>query len=86
MPIPGLDPTPFAFTLSGLLLFVGLFRFRLLDLMPVARATLVESLLDGVLVVDARGRIVDLNPAAWRLLGDAERAGAYIGRDAREVF
>ncbi len=84
VPVPGLDPTPFAFTLSGLLFFVGLFRFGLLDLTPVARAALVESLVDGVLVVDTRGRIVDLNPAARRFLGDTE--GARIGQDARTAF
>ena len=84
IPVPGLDPTPFAFALSGLLAFVDLFRFRLLDLMPVARATLVESLVDGVLVVDGRGRIADLNPAAQHLLGIVESMS--IGRDASMVF
>lgn len=84
IPVLGLDPTPFVFALSGLLFFVGAFRFRLLDLTPVARATLVEGLIDGVLVVDLRGRIVDFNPAAWRLLGGAE--GARVGRDVREAF
>lgn len=51
-PIPGLDLTPFAFTLGGLVWFWGLFRVRLFDLVPVARAALLERLHDGVLVVD----------------------------------
>jgi diguanylate cyclase (GGDEF)-like protein/PAS domain S-box-containing protein len=47
---------------------VAVFRYHLLTLVPVARAVLVESMGDGVLVVDARGRIVDSNPAAMRFL------------------
>ncbi|QIN84347.1 hypothetical protein GBA63_18150 [Rubrobacter tropicus] len=39
IPVPGLDPTPFAFLLGGGALVIGLFGFRLLDLVPVARGT-----------------------------------------------
>lgn len=83
-PVPGLDLTPFAFTLSGVIYTWGLFRFRLLDLAPIARDVLIERMGDGVLVVDTRGRVVDVNPAAQRLLGvDAATA---IGRDVREAL
>jgi PAS domain S-box-containing protein len=43
------------------------FRFRLLDLAPIARAALVESTHDGMLALDDKGRIVDANPA-WQAL------------------
>ncbi|MBE2201156.1 MAG: PAS domain-containing protein [Anaerolinea sp.] len=43
------------------------FRFRLLDLAPIARAALVESAHDGMLALDDKGRIVDANPA-WQAL------------------
>lgn len=43
------------------------FRFRLLDLAPIARAALVESAHDGMLALDDKGRIVDANPA-WQTL------------------
>ncbi len=82
VPEPGLDLTPVALTLSGLLWFWSLFRFRLLDLVPVAREALIESMIDGVLVIDRCGCIVDSNPAARRLLGD----GVLVGRDARALF
>lgn len=67
-PIPDLDLTPFAFLFSGAVISVGLFGFRLLDVVPVARDALVEGMNDGVIVADPRGRVVDLNPAARGIL------------------
>jgi signal transduction histidine kinase len=67
-PLVGLDLSPSAFTLSGLLLLVALSRFQLLDLVPVARDTLLEHLTDGVVVLDEQNRIMELNPAAQKLL------------------
>ncbi len=39
----------------------ALLRYRFLDLLPVARDALIESMSDGVAVIDAQGRVVDLN-------------------------
>ncbi len=79
-----LDPTPVAFTLTGLMMALGIFRFQMLDIVPVARDSLIESINDGVLVLDTRNRIVDINPAACRMIGlDAERA---IGQPARTLL
>ena len=68
-PIPNLDLTPFAFTISGLVMGWGLFRFKLLDIVPIARRAVVDSMSDGVIVLDTQNRVVDLNPAAQSLLG-----------------
>lgn len=65
---PGFNPS-IALVCSGILLVFGLLRHRLLDLVPIARETLVETMSDGLLAVDALGRVVDLNPAGMRLLG-----------------
>lgn len=83
-PIPQLDLTPLAFTFSAAALTVGIFYFHLTDLAPVARESVVEGMNDGVIVFDPQGRIVDLNPAAQRLLSlSAARA---VGRHASEIF
>jgi diguanylate cyclase (GGDEF)-like protein/PAS domain S-box-containing protein len=68
-PFDGLDVSPLAFTLSGVCVVFGLYRYRLLDLVPVARDALIEELSDGVIVLDAQNRVVDINPAAQHLLG-----------------
>ncbi len=70
-PIPGLDPTSIAFSLSGLVWFWGAFRYRLFDLAPVARDVMIEQMEDGILVLDPHHRVVDINPAATRLIGGA---------------
>jgi PAS domain S-box-containing protein len=68
-PLPNLDLTPLAFTVTGIAMAWSLFRFRLLDITPVARYAVVESMSDAVIVLDKYNRITDLNPAAQRLLG-----------------
>lgn len=68
--VPGLqkDFSPVTFALAGLAFAVGINRYRLLDLMPIARAALVEELIDGVIVVDQGNRVVDINPAGRQIL------------------
>ena len=68
-PISQLDLTPFAFTITGLIITWGLFHFKLFDIMPIAREVIIESLSDGVIVLDREMRIVDVNPAAAQLIG-----------------
>ncbi|MBC7226067.1 MAG: PAS domain S-box protein [Thermoflexales bacterium] len=83
--VPGLrkDYTPLAFALAGIAFAVAIFRYRLLDLIPVARATVVERMRDGVVVVDSEGRLVDFNPAARQMLGVSEEA---IGQPMTSVL
>ncbi len=68
VPLPGLDLTPLGFTLTGLIMAWALFRYRLLSVVPIARDAIIENMRDGVIVLDPRNHIVDLNPAAERLL------------------
>lgn len=68
-PLGDLDPTPFVFSVSGGLLAAALFRYRLLDLVPRARDLVVEIMPDCLVVMNEQGRIVDLNPAARKLIG-----------------
>jgi len=78
------DFTPIAFAISGCALVWGIFRFGLLDMIPVARAAVVENMVDGVIIYDHRERVVDANPAAAKLLdlpGDV-----LIGQPIRHVL
>jgi diguanylate cyclase (GGDEF)-like protein len=79
-PVPGLDPTPFTFILTGVIYAYTLYRYRLFDLVPVSRHTLLENMIEGVLVLDNEHRIADINSAAMRFLGVS--ADSCIGGDA----
>ena len=63
-----IDLTPFAFILTGAVLVWGLFRERLIRLTPLARGVIVENMSDSVYVLDAFGRVTDVNPAGTALL------------------
>lgn len=79
-----IDAVALAFGVTGLAFLPGLFRYRLLDLTPVAWAAAVRGMDDAVIVIDGRGRVVDLNPAAGRLIGRAR--SEVLGSEAARVF
>lgn len=62
----------------------GLFHERLVNLAPLARSAVLESMADAVFVLDPFGRIVDVNPAAVDL-STATRA-ALLGRRLDDVL
>ena len=66
--ISGLDPTPISFAFSGLMLWVGIFRFHLLNILPAARTMIIDNMKDGILVLDNDNRIIDSNLAATQIL------------------
>ncbi|MCK5786619.1 MAG: diguanylate cyclase [Candidatus Sabulitectum sp.] len=82
-PVPGLDLTPFAFTLTGLVFAFALFRLNLLKIVPVARGALVEVMSDGFFVTDLNNHVVDINLAAQEFLGITK---ASIGKNAEVLF
>jgi PAS domain S-box-containing protein len=79
-----IDITPFAFTASTAFFYVALFRYRLLESLPLAREEVLAHLEDGVLLADAGGRVVAQNPAALRILG--AQGDALRGRPLAEVL
>lgn len=78
------DLTPFAFSLSGVVIALSLYTFKFLDIVPLARSTVVEGLQDGLLVLDDQGRLVDLNPVAWQILG--QPAAEVVGKPYADVL
>lgn len=81
-PFTGLDLPPIAFAITGILVLVGMKQFSLLSLVPVARDQLVERMSDGLVVLDAQGRLIDINPAARSFLSGVH---AETGARAEEI-
>jgi serine phosphatase RsbU (regulator of sigma subunit) len=65
---PGLDMVLLSFMFTCFCLAAGMLRFRLFDLAPIAREKVMESMKNGVIVLDLSHRIVDANSTA-RLFG-----------------
>jgi diguanylate cyclase (GGDEF)-like protein len=83
----GTDVTPLFFLATGLIDCWAIFRGGLLRLVPVAREQVVDTVPDAVLVVDPGGVLIDVNPAAERLLRRLrpELDGDLVGRPLPEV-
>ncbi len=82
--VPALDLTSISFALSALVLGWAVFRFQLLELLPVARDALVDASADGLIVLDARNRVVDLNLAARQILN--QPSGKVLGQPASQLL
>jgi diguanylate cyclase (GGDEF)-like protein len=67
-PLPMIDLTSLSFAISGILIVWVLYYHRLLDIVPIARDTTIDNMRDGIIVVDLKDRIVDINPAAEKII------------------
>lgn len=65
----GIDFTPLAFSISGVLLALNIFSMKLFDVVPVAYQKLFQSMNHGVIVLDADRQIIDMNHVSKKLLG-----------------
>jgi diguanylate cyclase (GGDEF)-like protein len=62
---------------ASLVMVWGVFKYQLLQAVPIGRHQLVEALEEGVLVVDGETRVIDANAAAARLLGRIAGRAAF---------
>ncbi len=83
-PMPGFDWHVLGYGLSGILLAVVIRRQYMFNLVPLARAQIIDSMADGVVVLDTADLIVDINLSARHLLKFI--GGALIGQPARKVL
>jgi len=79
-PLGVFDPTPMSFTASSVIVAFGFIRFKLFDLVPVAVDVLVAQIPEAMFVIDPAGQIVEINPAAHKLLTrpDEHPVGTHI--------
>jgi PAS domain S-box-containing protein len=78
------DIAPFSFALGNLVVAWGLFRYRLFDIVPIARERVLENMADQVIVLDAQERVIDINQAALRTLG--KKSSDIVGKPSSIVF
>jgi diguanylate cyclase (GGDEF)-like protein len=84
--IYGVDPEPFGFLASGVILAFVFGHDRLFAVAPIASEILFEAIPDPVIAIDGAGRVLELNSAARNLPGmAAEPVGAPIAGPAELI-
>lgn len=76
--------TSLASMLAHLIVTWGVFRYRILHLMPIARTHVMDHVQEALIVLDMAELVVDLNPAASRVFG--RRSVQVIGHSFAEAF
>lgn len=80
----GVDWSSILFSISSLLFLWALYGTSLLDLVPIAREKLIDSLSDGMIVLDLQGRIVDINQSAAQMIGSLPQQ--LVGRKLEDFL
>lgn len=83
-PIAPYDPTPLSFAISGLLFLLIMRRYGFLDIVPVAYNRVFQSISTGVIIIDERAYILDMNSAAEDMLNRALKD--VLGRPILDTF
>lgn len=83
-PMKGFDLTSLSFILSGFIVALGIFWFRMFNIMPIARKQAVDNLRDGMLVVDSAGGIADANTSFYGMTGFQSKQ--VIGKQISQIF
>jgi len=78
------DASPFTATLGNFLLAWGFYRFRLFDVLPVARDRVFEAMVEPVVILDNNNMVVDANSSMLALLG--KKSNDIIGESAKQIF
>lgn len=83
-PFDHIDLTPYAFLFSYIFIGIGLLKFDLFDLKPIARDKVFELISKGILVLDPKERIIDYNKPLLKILNKPDNS--LIGKSFIEVF
>ena len=79
-----IDFAPFMLSISGVLFVYAFSKLRLLDIIPLARDSIFESMSTGVMILDREDRIVDFNPAMQIIVSSLDKK--VIGKSIFKVF
>lgn len=79
-----IDLTPLALGVSGVLFTVGFTKYKILDIIPLARDIIFENMKEGALVLDIENRIIDFNPALQAIFPQMKEQD--VGSPFRDVF
>ncbi|NMC52662.1 MAG: diguanylate cyclase [Chloroflexi bacterium] len=86
-PVPQISFTSQALLLGSILLGRAVFQFDLFQSVLLARDVVLETLQDGVIVIDRYNQLLDINPAAMMMLGlTASKASGILAGEALKAI
>ena len=82
------DTSPLLFVISNAVIAIGVFRFRLFNILPIAREVLFETIEDVLIILDTEDIIVDANATARQFLSaaDPNPIGIPVGKVFPELY
>jgi PAS domain S-box-containing protein len=83
-PIPGMDLTPQSMVVACIMVAWSIWRFQMLDLIPVGREAVLDRMADGVLIVDMRQNVIEINPRAEQILN--LKRSQVVGKPVRQAL
>ncbi|HPF87753.1 MAG TPA: histidine kinase N-terminal 7TM domain-containing protein [Candidatus Limiplasma sp.] len=83
-PVNNIDITPVFLGISGIVAAVGLFRYQLFAINPIAREVAVDNMNIGMLVIDSHDIVADINKCARQQLGCEENS--VVGAKVEDVI
>jgi signal transduction histidine kinase len=84
-PVGNLDLTPFSFAATIFFIAIAIYRFKLFDVLPIAREKVLDLIQDGFLVIDKKNRVIDYNNAFRKYLTDPN-SKKIIGTQIETLF
>ena len=81
-PVSGVNYSSAMFSFSAIIIAWSLYRYKFLDLLPMAHEIVFDKMNEGVLIVDSANRIVDINQSAIEIL-QVDRN--YIGQTLAQI-
>ena len=86
--IKSFDITPVFFCVTGMHVFIGMVKYRFLNLVPVAHEQVFEKMGEGIIVVSKDGKVLDSNSRARELfsLSEKDMAGMPVKQVVPVLF
>jgi PAS domain S-box-containing protein len=83
-PVKVLDTTVFSFGVSGVIFYIGMYKYKILEVAPIAREAVIEIMEDMVVVMDVNNVIIDINKAVRETFG--KRSENFIGQSVESII
>lgn len=83
-PFITIDPSPFGFSATGIIILFGLLYYNLFDFIPFAADTIINNLNDSIIILSSDNKLLKINPQAEKLLYCS--SFDCIGKDISSLF